>query len=230
MSRSSCAPASSGVSPKKVTNSSAPGSPWIVSAIRANSRLERESSRIVESIISIAAASSASASSVAAIAASTESKCPTANIFAFGSSISPTVASVIATSVPSEPVTKLREVELAREAVEPVAAGLAPVLRVVLGDRAGVVAQDLRQPAVDRALERVGLAPAAPARPRRPGRSARSSRRRARPRARGRGRSSCRRRSSGCRRSCCRSCRRAWPGWRSRCRGRSRGRGGRRRG
>ena len=66
----------------------------------------------------------------------------------------------------------------------------------------------------------------APARPRRPARSARSSRRRARPRARGRGRSWCRRRSSGCRRSCCRSCRRAWPGWRSRCRGRSRGRGG----
>ena len=105
MSRSSCAPASSGVSAKKVTNSSAPGSPWIVSDMRANSSLERESSRIVESIISIAAASSASASSVAAIASSTDSKCPTANIFAFGSSISPTVASVIATSVPSEPVT-----------------------------------------------------------------------------------------------------------------------------
>ena len=95
---------------------------------------------------------------MAAIAASTESKCPTANIFAFGSSIRPTVASVIATSVPSEPVTNLREVELAREAVEPVAAGLAPVLGVVLGDRAGVVAQDLRQPAVDRALERVACA------------------------------------------------------------------------
>ena len=107
MSRSSCAPASAGVSAKKVTNSSAPGSPSIVEAICANSRLERDSSRIVESIISIAAASSASASSVAAIAASTESKCPTANIFAFGSSIRPTVASVIATSVPSEPVTNL---------------------------------------------------------------------------------------------------------------------------
>ena len=49
-----------------------------------------------------------------------------------------------------------REVELrpGRQAVEPVAAGLAPVLRVVAGDRAGVVAQDLRQPTVDRALER----------------------------------------------------------------------------
>jgi hypothetical protein len=47
-----------------------------------------------------------------------------------------------------------REVELAREAVEPVAAGLAPVPRVVLRDRAGVLAQDHRQPSVDRALER----------------------------------------------------------------------------
>ena len=45
-----------------------------------------------------------------------------------------------------------------------------------------------------------------------------------------RGRSSCRRRSSGCPRSCCRSCRRAWPGWRSRCRGRTRARAARRRG
>ena len=52
---------------------------------------------------------------------------------------------------------ELGEVELAREAVEPVAARLAPVVRVVLGDRAGVLLEDLRQAAVDGALERVGL-------------------------------------------------------------------------
>ena len=40
---------------------------------------------------------------------------------------------------------ELGEVEVAREVVEPVAAGLAPVLRVAGGDRVGVVAQDLAQ-------------------------------------------------------------------------------------
>ena len=99
--------ASSTVSPKKVTNSSAAGSPSIVSDSARYSCLERLSSRIVRSIISIAAAFSSSASSVAAIAAASEWKWPTANIFAVGSGTSPTVASVIATSVPSEPVTSL---------------------------------------------------------------------------------------------------------------------------
>ena len=61
----------------------------------------------MRSIISIAAAFSSSASSVAAIAAASEWKCPTANSLAFGSGTSPTVASVIATSVPSDPVTSL---------------------------------------------------------------------------------------------------------------------------
>ena len=52
---------------------------------------------------------------------------------------------------------ELRQVEPARggEAVEPVAAGLAPVPRVVLGDRAGVALGDAGQLAPDRALERV---------------------------------------------------------------------------
>ena len=94
------------MSPKNVTNSSAPGSPLIVEAICAYSRLERESSRIVASIISIAAAFRSSASCVAATASSTESKWPTMNCFAFGSSIRPTSASVIATRLPSLPVTK----------------------------------------------------------------------------------------------------------------------------
>ena len=90
-----------------MTNSSAPGSPSIVLAICAYSCLERDSSRIVESIISTAAGCSASASPVAATASSTLWKCPTANWRAFGSSIRLTVASVMATSVPSEPVTNL---------------------------------------------------------------------------------------------------------------------------
>ena len=54
------------------------------SAISAYSCLERDSSRIVASIISTAAGSSASASSVAAIASSTDSKWPTANCRAVG--------------------------------------------------------------------------------------------------------------------------------------------------
>ncbi len=95
------------MSAKNVTNSSAPGSPSIVLAICANSCLERDSSRIVASIISIAAALRSSASWVAATASSTEWKWPTANWRAFGSSIRFTVASVMATSVPSEPVTNL---------------------------------------------------------------------------------------------------------------------------
>ena len=99
--------ASSALSPKKVTNSSASGSPSSVSDMRRYSSFERDSSRIVRSIISTAAAPSSSASSVAAIASAIESKWPTANRFAFGSGTSPTVASVIATSVPSEPVTSL---------------------------------------------------------------------------------------------------------------------------
>ena len=120
---------------------------------------------------------------------------------------------------------ELGEVEVAGERVEPVAAGLAPVVRVVLGDGALVPAEDLRQAAVDGAFERVRLGAPGPLGFARPGRGWRSSRRTAPPAARGRGRSSCRRRSSGCPTSCCRSCRRASPGWRSRCPGRSRGRG-----
>ena len=89
----------------KETNSSASGSPSSIPASRRYSSLERERSRIVRSISSIAPAPSASPSSVAAIAPASESKCPTANIVASGSGISLTVASVIATSVPSEPVT-----------------------------------------------------------------------------------------------------------------------------
>ena len=103
--RSSCARASSGVSAKTVTNSSAPGSPSIVSDSARYSCLERDSSRIVLSIISTAAGCNASAAPVAATASATDSKCPTANMRAFGSGTRPTSASVIATSVPSEPVT-----------------------------------------------------------------------------------------------------------------------------
>ena len=89
----------------KETNSSASGSPASMSASRRYSSLERESPRIVRSIISIEAAPRSSPSWVAAIAPASESKCPTANIVARGSSTSFTVAAVIATSVPSEPVT-----------------------------------------------------------------------------------------------------------------------------
>ena len=91
------------VSPEKETNSSASGSPSRRSASCRYSSLERERSRIVRSISSTALGSSASASSVAAIAASRSSKCPTANILAFGSSTSLTVAAVTTASVPSEP-------------------------------------------------------------------------------------------------------------------------------
>ncbi len=90
-----------------MTNSSAPGSPSSVSASERYSSLERESSRIARSISSTAAGCSASAAPVAAIASCIDSKWPTANSRAFGSSTSPTVASVIATSVPSLPVTSL---------------------------------------------------------------------------------------------------------------------------
>ena len=76
-------------------------------AISAYSCLERDSRRIVASIISTAAGSSSSASPVAATASSTDRKWPTANCRAVGSSTRPTVASVIATSVPSLPVTSL---------------------------------------------------------------------------------------------------------------------------
>ena len=95
------------MSAKTVTKSSAPGSPSIVSDSARYSCLERDSSRIVLSIISTAAGSSASAAPVAAIASATVAKWPTANIFALGSGTRPTVASVTATSVPSEPVTSL---------------------------------------------------------------------------------------------------------------------------
>ena len=105
----------------------------------------------MRSIISTADGCSSSASWVAAIAPSSESKCPTANIFAFGSSTSPTVAAVTIASVPSEPTISFGEVERVH-AVEPVAARLAPVLRVVLGDRPRVVAQTL-DAGVDPALE-----------------------------------------------------------------------------
>jgi hypothetical protein len=88
----------------------------------------------------------------------------------------------------------------AGQAVEAVAARLAPVLRVAVRDRIVVLAHDLRQPAIERALERGGGGPAGARRPREP------------PRARGRARSSTRRRSSGFPTSCCRSCRRSWPG------------------
>ena len=103
-----------------------------------------------------------------------------------------------------------RQVELARQVVEPVAARLAPVLRIGGGDRVGVVAQDRAQ----LVLERAGLRAQRRAACRRPAR---------RP-ARTRGRPWCRRRSSGCPTSCCRSSRRSWPGWRSRCRARTRSR------
>jgi hypothetical protein len=59
----------------------------------------------VLSIISTAAGCRASAASVAATASATDAKWPTANMRALGSGTSPTSASVIATSVPSEPVT-----------------------------------------------------------------------------------------------------------------------------
>ena len=153
--------------------------------------------------------------------AGSESKCPTANILAFGSSTSRTVAAVTIASVPSEPTTQLGEVERVQP-VEPVAAGLAPVLRVVLGDRPRVLAQDRLDAGVEAALELL----AAPSRRER----RRASRRRARPRARGRGRSSCRGRSTRCPRSCCRSCRRASPGSTSTCPARSRARSASRRG
>jgi hypothetical protein len=50
---------------------------------------------------------------------------------------------------------QLRQVERLH-AVQPVAAGLAPVARVVVGDGARVLAQDLRHDAIERALQRVG--------------------------------------------------------------------------
>jgi hypothetical protein len=119
--------------------------------------LERESARIVASIISTAAGSRSSASCVAATASSTPSKWPTDEL-ARGRQLDqpdrrPGDRCQRALGAGDE----LGEVERAGERVEPVAAGLAPVLRVVLGDRARVPAQDVRQLAVDPALERVRL-------------------------------------------------------------------------
>ena len=61
---------------------------------------------------------------------------------------------------------ELRQVErgwlASAQPVEPVAAGPPPERREVLGDRAGVPLHDVGQPAVDPALERVGLRPPGP--------------------------------------------------------------------
>ena len=135
---------------------------------------------------------------------------------------------MIATSVPSEPATKRARSNGAsrrpggRAGSRPTgASGAGSRSRSRRGARA-------RSPAARGRSRPPAWRPGRGARtpPRRPARSAPASRRRGRPRARGRGRSSCRRRSSGCRTSCCRSCRRSWPGWTSRCPARSRGRGG----
>ena len=56
------------MSPEKLTNSSAPGSPSSRSDSRRNSSFARDSDRIVRSIISTALGPSSSASAVAAIA------------------------------------------------------------------------------------------------------------------------------------------------------------------
>ncbi len=61
----------------------------------------------MRSIISTDHGFRSSASCVAAMACATDSKCPTENIFVFGSSTSRTVAAVTIASVPSDPTTSL---------------------------------------------------------------------------------------------------------------------------
>ena len=160
------------------------------------------------------------------MAAATDAKCPTREQPRLRQRDEPDVGLDDAASVPSEPTTKLREVERAAagDAVEPVAAGLAPVAREAARDRVAVSREDPASRGRSR-LERVrcraacalGLVDGPSAR-------ARAVREHDVELVR-RGRSSCRRRASGCRTSCCRSCRRSWPGLTSRCPARSRGRG-----
>ena len=210
------------VSPEKETNSSASGSPSRRSASVRYSSLERERSRIVRSISSTALGSSASASSVAAIAASSVVEVPDREHLRLRQLDELHGRRGDDRERPLGADDQLREVERVH-AVEPVAARLAPVARVVLGDRPRVVAQDRLHAVVDAGA--------------RGARGARALRERG---ARAVGEHDLElehvvdRRAVhdrlAARRSCCRSCRRASPGSTSRCPARSRARGASRRG
>ncbi len=97
--------ASANVSPKKVTNSKASGSPCRIEPRARYSIFCRDSSRMVRSSISTAAGRQARASSVASMAACTEAKWPTPMTVCRGVGTRRTVASTTVTRVPSDPTT-----------------------------------------------------------------------------------------------------------------------------
>ena len=171
--RRACARVSASESPLKETNSSASGSPSSMSASRRYSSLERESPRIVRSIISIDAAPSVEPVLRGGDRAGQRVEVPDREHRRARELDQPHGRRRDRDQRALRARDELREVEPARggEAVEPVAARLAPVARVVLGDRAGVALERSRAARAGSRPRACPPARAAPTRPRRPRRS-----------------------------------------------------------